>query len=149
MRNRIIIGLADHVLVMEAREKSGSLITADMALEQGRDVYALPGPFSSSLSRGCHQLIRQGAGILVSPEEFLWEIGQGKSLLKQKSDKNEKILESHENMLYSCLDFFPKSIDQLQDETTFAPGELLGLLTALELKGCAREVSKNYYVRVP
>ncbi len=149
VRNRIISGLADQVLVMEAREKSGSLITADMALEQGRDVYALPGPFSSSLSRGCHQLIRQGAGILVSPEEFLWEIGQGKCLLRQKSDKNEKILESHENMLYSCLDFFPKSIDQLQDETTFAPGELLGLLTALELKGYAREVSKNYYVRVP
>lgn len=148
VRNRIISGLADHILVMEARIKSGSLITADLALEQGKDVYALPGPFSSSLSRGCHLLIQQGAGILVSPSDFLEGIGRPAVRNGQKSDKNKKILESPENMLYSCLDFFPKSIDQLLDETSFAPGELLGLLTALELKGYAREVSNNYYVRV-
>lgn len=148
VRNRIISGLADQILVMEAREKSGSLITADQALEQGRDVYALPGPVSSSLSRGCHLLIQQGAGLLLSPADFLDEIGRSVERNGQKSDKNKKILESPENMLYSCLDFFPKSIDQLLAETTFAPGELLGLLMALELKGYIREVSKNYYVRI-
>ena len=74
VRNRIISGLSDVVLVMEAKEKSGSLITTDMALEQGRDVYALPGPVTSTLSQGCHRLIRQGAGILISPEEFLKEL---------------------------------------------------------------------------
>ena len=73
-RNRIISALADAVLVMEARQKSGSLITADMALEQGRDVYALPGPVDSPLSRGCNELIRQGAGILLGPEELLEEL---------------------------------------------------------------------------
>ena len=71
----MISGLADFVLVIEAKEKSGSLITADMALEQGRDVYALPGPATSALSVGCHNLIRQGAGILISPQELFKELG--------------------------------------------------------------------------
>ncbi len=71
-RNRIISAMADLVLVMEAKEKSGSLITADQALEQGKEVYALPGPVTSLLSQGCHRLIAQGAGILLSPED-LWK----------------------------------------------------------------------------
>ena len=74
-RNRIISGLSDVVLVMEAGRKSGSLITVDMALEQGRDIYALPGPVNSSLSRGCNYLIQQGAGLLTSPEMLLKEWG--------------------------------------------------------------------------
>ena len=72
-RNRIISGLSDAVLVMEARVKSGSLITADLALEQGRELYALPGPVNSELSSGCNRLIQQGAGILLSPEMLLDE----------------------------------------------------------------------------
>ena len=59
---------------MEAKERSGSLITADMALEQGKDIYALPGPINSQLSRGCNRLIKQGAGILLSPEDLLEEL---------------------------------------------------------------------------
>ena len=72
-RNRIISALADWILIMEAKERSGSLITADLALEQGKDVYALPGPVNSVLSQGCHRLIRQGAGILITPEELMDE----------------------------------------------------------------------------
>ena len=63
------------VLVIEAREKSGSLITVDFALEQGKSVYALPGPVDSSLSRGCHQLLEQGAGVAGSPQKILEEWG--------------------------------------------------------------------------
>ena len=148
MRNRIISGLSDIVLVMEAKERSGSLITADQALEQGKDVYALPGPVTSRLSQGCHSLIRQGAGILISPEDLLAELGIAGKDLKQKKDKIEKTLENDENVVYSCLGFFPKSVSQLIEETGYGVPELMQELISLELMGCIREVSKNYYIRV-
>ena len=151
-RNRIISAMSDAVLVMEARERSGSLITADLALEQGKDVYALPGPVTSKLSQGCHQLIRQGAGILTSPEDLLIEFGFGskkpEQKPEQKSDKIEKVLENHENVVYSCLDLFPKGLDQLSAETGIGIRDLLDWLISLELKGYIREISKNYYIRV-
>lgn len=147
-RNRIISGLADVILVMEARERSGSLITADMALEQGKDVYALPGPVTSSLSRGCHGLIRQGAGILISPEDLLEELGIGQNNYCQKTDKFEKMLETPEIMVYSKLDLYPKSVESLVRETGLMPNVLMSHLTALVLEGKVREVSRNYYVRI-
>ncbi|MGN0422791.1 MAG: DNA-processing protein DprA [Lachnospiraceae bacterium] len=147
-RNRIISGLADVVLVIEAKEKSGSLITADMALEQGKDVYALPGPVTSSMSQGCHRLIRQGAGILISPEDLLIELGINVVNQGQIIDKNEKVLESTENMVYSCLGLFPKGMSQLLEETGLNVQELLEQLITLEMKGYVKEISKNYYVKL-
>ncbi len=147
-RNRIISGLSDVVLVMEAKEKSGSLITADMALEQGKDVYALPGPVNSCLSRGCNALIKQGAGVLMTPEELLDELGI-LSKKHQKSDLNKKILlETSENIVYSCLCFHPQNIETILSATKFSVGELLNTLVALELKGLVKEISKNNYVKI-
>lgn len=146
-RNRIISGLADAVLIMEARERSGSLITADLALEQGKDVYALPGPVTSPLSQGCHRLIRQGAEILISPEDLLVELRIQPLRAGRKDDKNEKVLETPENMVYSCLDLYPKGISQLIKETGLGVQELMERLITLELKGYIREVSKNHYIR--
>lgn len=147
-RNRIISGLSDVVLVIEAKGKSGSLITADMALEQGKDVYALPGPVDSRLSRGCNELIRQGAGVLLSPEELLEELG----IFQQNQKKNEMnkkfVLETRENIVYSCLDLHPQNIDRLISMTKLPVSELLDILMQLELKGLVREISKNYYVKV-
>lgn len=91
-RNRIVSGLADAVVVVEAREKSGTLITVDMALEQGKEVYVVPGRITDRLSDGCNRLIRQGAVPLLNPEELIQELydlrerqyaqgGQGKNLL--------------------------------------------------------------------
>lgn len=148
-RNRIISGLSDLVLVMEAGRKSGSLITADMALEQGRDVYALPGPVNSSLSDGCNRLIGQGAGILLSPEDLLEEIGirpDACSSVVKKNDKNEKVLESAEKLVYSCLGLYPKNVDQIVRETKLPVRKVLELLVSLELQGYIQEISKNYYI---
>ena len=150
-RNRIISGLSDLVLVMEAREKSGSLITADTALEQGRDVFALPGPVTGSLSQGCNRLIKQGAGILLSPEDLLEELRiQGKigyGSLFQIQNKNKIMLESAEDLVYSKLDLYPKSREEILELTGLEPQELVGILVTLELKGYISEISKNYYVR--
>lgn len=147
-RNRIISGLSDVVLVMEARQKSGSLITADMALEQGRDVYALPGPVNSSLSQGCNHLIRQGAGILLSPEMLLEELQISGGFDMLKTDKNKKVLETTENMVYSLLGLYPRNVSQLIEETLLSANEVMEVMVSLELKGYIREVSKNYYVKL-
>lgn len=80
-RNRIISALADCVLVIEAKEKSGTLITVDFALEQGKDVFALPGRLTDALSGGCNRLLRQGAGLVLSPQELLEVLaGKGKRM---------------------------------------------------------------------
>lgn len=147
-RNRIISGLADVVLVMEAKEKSGSLITADMALEQGKDVYALPGPVNSHLSKGCNLLIRQGAGVLLSPEDLLEEWGFLSRQNQQKNNLRKFPLESAENIVYSCLDFHPKNLEQLMTMTNYSVAELLDILVGLELKGLIKEISKNNYTIV-
>ena len=148
LRNRIISGLADVVLVMEAKEKSGSLITTDMALEQGRDVYALPGPVTSTLSQGCHRLIRQGAGILISPEEFLKELQIEVSENSTELLKNEKMLETTEKVVYSCLDLFPRNVSEIQVKTGLDARILMETLMTLEMEGYIKETAKNYYVRM-
>jgi DNA processing protein len=147
-RNRIISGLADAVLVIEAKEKSGSLITADMALEQGKDVYALPGASNSTLSRGCHNLNRQGAGILLSPKDLLEELGIFYKNKLEKNIENKILLESPEKLVYSCLDLYPKSLNQILEESKLTISGLMMILINLEQKGYIKETTKNYYVKV-
>ncbi|MGF7018213.1 DNA processing protein [Lachnospiraceae bacterium PF1-21] len=147
-RNRLISGLADAVLVMEAREKSGSLITADMALEQGRDVYALPGPISSALSQGCNGLLKQGAGILLDPEELLFDLGITWSKKVVAEKENKIFLAPDEKVVYSCLDLYPQNIEQLIKATKLAPIRVQSALVSLELKGVIKEISQNFYVKL-
>ena len=151
LRNRIISGLSDVILIMEARERSGSLITADLALEQGKEVYALPGPVDSPLSTGCNRLIQQGAGVLLSAENLLNEWGIMPDNLCRKTeikpDKNKKTLESEDELVYSCVGLYPKNVEHLVLETGLEIRKLMRVLVSLELQGYIKEVSKNYYIR--
>lgn len=147
-RNRLISGLGDFLLVMEAKEKSGSLITVDLALEQGKDIYALPGPVSSPLSKGCNRLIHQGAEILLGQKELCenLEIQGGKE--GQTRESEEKILDKTENMVYSRFGFDPKSLEELAEQMGLSVQVILPKLIALELKGKIREISTHRYVKV-
>ena len=132
-RNRIISGLSDVVLVVEARKKSGSLITASLALDQGRDVFAVPGRIHDSLSEGCNELIRQGAGIFCSPGSFLLDLGlEGASGEKEK--KNQLLLAKSENMVYSCVDLRGKSLDELSRSSGLSVSDTIKALTTLQIQ---------------
>ena len=146
-RNRIISALADAVLVVEAKENSGSLITAGFALEQGKMVYAIPGAVNDALSLGCHKLIYDGAGIAYKPEIILEELGITSEKRRETEEKNNLGLASDLNMVYSCLDLRPKNLDYVIRETGFPAGKISNMLVELELMGLVREAGRHYYVR--
>ena len=146
-RNRIISGLADLVLIVEAREKSGSLITAQWALDQGKAVYAVPGPVNEELSMGCHKLIYDGAGIAYSPEVLLRELGLNCENNVKLSGKNDLGLASDLKLVYSCLDLRPENLDYFIQKTGFSAGKTSGLLMQLQVLGLASEVGRQHYVR--
>ena len=146
-RNRIISVLSDLVLVIEARKKSGSLITADFAAEQGRDILAVPGRLEDELSGGCNELIFQGAGIAISPERVL-EI-MGKSPKKSDNSKTfmQNALASTENMVYSCLSLQPKSLEAVCKDTKLSVSVAAEALMLLQLKGLVKEIGRNRYIK--
>ena len=146
-RNRIISGLADLVLIVEAREKSGSLITAQWALDQGKIVYAVPGPVNEALSMGCHKLIYDGAGIAYSPEILLRELGLNCENKVKSPEKNDLGLASDLKLVYSCLDLRPKSTDFLIQKTGLPPRQIGSLLLELKLSGLIREIGRHYYIK--
>lgn len=147
VRNRIISGLSSAVVVIEAREKSGSLITADYAMEQGKDVYALPGPITASLSCGCNRLISQGAGILWSLEEFVKTLSKGEQSDSISLSFRKNLLEKEELLVYSLLDFCPTGIGTLAEKTSIPLGSLLLLLESLVQKGFIKEEVPNFFTR--
>ena len=147
-RNRIISGLADLVLVVEAKEKSGSLITAACALEQGKMVYAIPGAVNDALSRGCHKLIYDGAGIAYSPEILLDEWGLSVKKKTNLSEKSKLGLATDLDLVYSCLELRPKNLDHIIRKTGFSPGKIAGILGQLILMGLVKETGRQYYIRL-
>lgn len=154
-RNRIISGLSDLVLVIEAKEKSGTFITVDMALEQGKDVAVIPGRISDPFSKGCNELLKQGAYVATSPEDILDILSftldrrikpYQKIKPYQMKEKTQYLLENKENMVYSCLGFYSKNLDDISNEVSMPVSEVLSILIKLELKGYIREIAKNNYV---
>lgn len=146
-RNRIISGLSDILVVVEAQMRSGSLITADFAMEQGHDVYAVPGRISDGNSKGTNHLIYQGAYILDDIHKFL-EDANLISITKESSQKeNNFILEKEEAMLYSVLDFEPKYLDTIIEETQLSVAQVLATMDALKRKKLVKEIYKNYFTK--
>ena len=146
-RNRIISVLSDLVLVIEARKKSGSLITADFAAEQGRDLFAVPGRLEDELSQGCNELIFQGSGIAISPERVLESMGK----YPKKSDNSKSIMQNalatEENMVYSCLSLQPQSLEQVCKKTKLSVSGAAEAIMLLQLKGLVKEIGRNRYIK--
>ena len=159
LRNRIISGLADVVIVIEAGKRSGSLITIEHALEQNRTVMALPGRATDRLSVGCNELIKQGAGLITSTDDVLFELGIKKNndndKISEKTIENGKPnnyllqneLAKEEKMLYSQLDFNPQHIDELINKSNMKHNDVVSILTRFELLGLVCE-NGGYYMKV-
>ena len=146
-RNRIISGLSDGVLVVEAKAKSGSLITADQALEQGKDVFALPGRAGDPLSEGCNWLIREGARMVTEPSHILEELFHLCEQKVKNSLPSEKLLDNKEKVVYDCLSLDPKNIEEIINITNFTVSEVISILFRLELNGYVSQIVKDYYIR--
>lgn len=146
-RNRIIAGLSDAVVLVEAKSRSGSLITADHALEQGREIYAVPGRIGDALSAGCNMLIRQGAQILTDIDTFLKDLSPGTVLAPHQESFTHLLLEKEERLVYSCVGLRAKTMEELLRETKLPTPQLADSLMRLLQKGFITETFKNCYIR--
>lgn len=147
MRNRIISGLADAVLVIEAKERSGSLITVDYALEHGKEIFVLPGRATDVLSSGCNQLIKNGANMVTNPSDLIEYFGLRQEKILRPHEKNINGLAKKEKMVYSCLDLQPKFLEQIVKDCGLPPSECMSILIGLELSGYILQTTSNYYVK--
>ena len=152
-RNRIISGLSHGTLVVEATQRSGSLITARLAAEQGREVFAIPGSIHSPLSRGCHKLIREGAKLVEEPLDVVSELQI--PLLSQRvsqpvsNAKGFPPLDKGYEMLLDALGFEPATLDVLVARTGLPGAALASMLLILELEGHVAALPGGRYDRIP
>jgi len=146
-RNRIISGLSRGVLVIEAPKRSGALITSSFALDQGRDVYAVPGSAMSRQSEGCHELIRAGATLVTSADHILEDLNVTAS---QSAVQSRMVLPETEaeKLLLACIGAEPRHINELSMDTGIPIHEANGTLLTMELKGLIRQSGAQHYVRL-
>lgn len=145
-RNRLIAGISRGCLVVEAAERSGSLITARLAAEAGREVFAIPGSIHSPVSRGCHQLIRQGAKLVESAQDVLEELRwppAGRAPTSRPAPEDRQAAE-----LLASLGFEPCDVDTLVERSGLTAERLLAMLLALELEGHVAQLPGGRYQRL-
>ncbi|MHB1418357.1 MAG: DNA-processing protein DprA [Bacillota bacterium] len=145
IRNRIISGLSDGTVVVEAGEKSGALITVDFALEQGRDVFAVPGPVTSSMSRGSNGLIKQGAKLVQDINDILEEYKIVQTLFPNDPGTGTD-LTGEEQRVLEQLSAVPVQLDDLACLTGLTISRLNVILTYLEIKGAIRQLPGKFYI---
>lgn len=151
-RNRIISGLSLGVLVVEAAQRSGSLITARCAGEQGREVFAIPGSIHSPQSRGCHALIRQGAKLVESVNDILEEVGSlAHWTIKSRQSESEKeteICEPKDSTLLKSMGYDPISLDLLVERSGLTTDYISSMLLQMELQGLVETIPGGMFVRL-
>jgi DNA processing protein len=150
VRNRIIAGLSRGTLVVEAAVQSGSLITARLAAESGREVFAIPGSIHSPQSRGCHALIKQGAKLVDSASDIVEELGTPESAPSAMSDSGARssVSAAKEDPLLDALGFDPVGIDALVARTGRSAADLAAHLLELELRGRVARLPGQQFQRV-
>jgi len=143
-RNRIISGLSLGTVIIEAAEKSGSLITARCALEQGRDVFAVPGPVGAR-NRGVHRLLREGAALVENAEDIVREIAP--HVLSSRPQPPPQPLDGVDARVFACLSEAGEQVDGIIERSSLAPAVVLEALLRLELRGLIRQLPGKYFAR--
>ena len=153
IRNRIISGLSQAVLVVEARQKSGALITANLALEQGRDVFAVPGNVDSARSEGTNSLLKEGAKIAMSAQDVLEELNVG--IWPPTSEPGDGRLRSYQNIdlseaeskILSLFEREPVHVDAVVEDSGMSTKDAISALSFLEVKGILKQLPGKHYVK--
>jgi len=150
-RNRVISGMSDGCVIIEAGQRSGALITADSALEQGREVFAVPGNIFSEKSAGTNNLLKQGAKAVTCIKDILEEFTpRSRMELIPEIDENAKMPENmtdDEQKIYTVLNAEKKHIDNISIESNIDTVRLNGIMTVMEIKGLVKQLSGKNFVR--
>lgn len=148
LRNRIISGMADGILLIEARKKSGSLITMEHGLDQGKNIYACPGRVFDSLSYGTNHIIQMGGKLVLEPNDILEDFQMEDTVTGKNLKKNDYMLEKEEKIVYDGLSLMPKQMEEILLDTGLTVEKASEVLFSLQLKGIIKQSAGNYFSRM-